>query len=88
MSQLTIRGFDDALRGRIEQIARERGSSLNRAALLLLRRGAGLDPEAPPPANVVGDSLDEFVGAWTRAEERRFLDAIDVLDRIDEALWR
>ena len=42
MKQLTIRGFDEDLDRAIRQLARRDGISLNRAALKLLRRGAGL----------------------------------------------
>ena len=44
MRQLTIRGLDEPLLQRLQQLARQEGLSLNKAALLLLKRGAGLDP--------------------------------------------
>ena len=87
MKQLTIRGFDDALEERLEALARERGISLNRAAILLMRRGAGLDADSPR-TDIVGDALDEFIGMWTPAEEREFLRSIEVLGQVDESLWR
>lgn len=87
MNQLTIRGFDDELRERLERLARERGISMNKAAVLLLRRGAGLGPDGRS-LNVVGDALDEFVGIWTPEEERAFLESIDVLEQVDESLWK
>jgi hypothetical protein len=87
MDQLTLRGFGRELRERIEQVAREEGVSLNKAALMLLRRGAGLDPVARPPDSV-GGSLDEFIGCWTEREEREFLASIEGLQAVDESLWR
>ena len=42
MKQLTVRGFDDELAEAIRQLARRDGTSLNQAALKLLRRGADL----------------------------------------------
>jgi hypothetical protein len=87
MKQLTIRGFDEELEERLERLARERGISLNKAALLLMRRGAGVGGEVAPE-RVVGDALDEFIGQWTEEEERRFLESIDVLEQVDESLWR
>ena len=87
MNQLTIRGFDEELRERLEKLAHERGISLNKAALLLLRRGAGLGSPGRSP-NVVGDALDEFVGSWTLEEEQRFLESIDLLEQVDESLWQ
>ena len=45
MNQLTVRGFDDELAERIRRLAKRDGTSLNQAALKLLRKGAGLaDP--------------------------------------------
>ena len=42
MNQLTVRGFDDELAERIRRLAKQDGTSLNQAALKLLRKGAGL----------------------------------------------
>ena len=39
MKQLTVSGFDDDLAEAIRQLARRDGTSLNQAALKLLRRG-------------------------------------------------
>lgn len=73
--QLSIRGFDKELVRRIRALARRDGISLNRAAILLMRRGAGL-VEAPDAAATVGDALDGFIGRWSAAHERAVLDSI------------
>lgn len=87
MDQLTVRGFDKQLERRLREVARARGVSLNQAALVLLREGAGLGgPEHR--ARVVGNALDHLIGAWSDEEEREFLDAIGRLEDIDPALWR
>lgn len=87
MKQLTVRGFDKELDRRLREVARSKGVSLNQAALLLLREGAGL--EAPRRrANVVGDSLDTIIGSWSNDEEEAFLKAVAVIDKIDPAFWR
>lgn len=87
MNQLTIRGFGDDLQHEIEALARERGISLNRAAVLLIRRGAGLDDDRPH-AKVIGDSLDDFIGSWTAEDEAEFLGGIEAMEQIDDKLWR
>lgn len=93
MKQLTLRGFDEELERRLERLARDRSISLNRAALLLMRRGAGLAPLADHSgdrsagARAIGSALDRFVGVWTEDEEREFLRSIDHLDRVDPELW-
>ena len=87
MKQLTVRGFDKDLERRLREVAKTRGVSLNQAALILLREGAGL--EAPRPrANVVGDSLDHLIGSWSESEEAALLRAISDLEEVDPAIWR
>lgn len=87
MKQLTVRGFDKDLVRRLRAVARAKGVSLNQAALILLREGAGLERRTRR-ANVVGDSLDHLIGSWSEAEEVEFLDAIRGLESIEAALWR
>lgn len=86
MEQLTIRGLDKELTRRLRGIARRARLSLNKAALMLMRRGAGLEP-VPRPATI-GCALDEFIGRWSREDERQFLSSIAVLEAVDESLWR
>jgi hypothetical protein len=87
VKQLTVRGFDKDLERRLRDVAKTRGVSLNQAALILLREGAGL--ESPRRrANVVGDSLDGLIGSWSTAEENEFLQAIEGFEEIDPSLWR
>ncbi len=88
LSQLTLRGFDPLLERRLREVARERDLSLNRAALLLMRRGAGLSgPSSALPAEV-GESLDRFIGLWAADEEAELLAAIKPFEEIDPELWR
>ena len=86
MDQLSIRGFDKELVRRIRALARQEGISLNRAAIQILRRGAGLvDPQS---AATIGDALDSFIGSWSAADERAVLDSIATVAQVDADLWR
>ncbi len=87
MEQLTLRGFGEDLSERLVRLAEERGISLNKAALLLMRRGAGLSGRAGG-ASTVGESLDDFIGSWALSDEKELLDSIDVLEQVDESLWK
>ena len=87
MNQLTVRGFDKALERRIREVAKSRGISLNQAAVLLLREGAGLTKSLERPAKV-GDALKKFTGRWSKDEEREFLKAISPLEKVDPSLWK
>lgn len=87
MDQLSLRGFDKQLERKLRQLARREGVSFNKAALLLMRRGAGL-LEAAGAHAVVGDALDEFVGSWSAADEKRLLESIAPCESVDETLWK
>ena len=87
MKQLTIRGFDSRLERCLRQLASERQISLNRAALLLLRRGAGL-AETSISSSAVGTALDSFIGVWSPEQETELLEAIEPFEQIDAELWR
>ncbi len=77
MTQLTIRGFSAEIEERIRSLARERGWSQNKAAIHLLKQGAGLGGEAERAG--IGNGLDAFIGTWKRKE------ADDFDRRIEEA---
>jgi len=87
MNQLTIRGFDEELDKRIRELARKEGISLNRAALRLMRRGAGLGKSARGQ-DVVGSTLDDLIGTWSDDQAREFMDAVDIFEQIDESMWK
>src|SRR5438874_1009352 len=88
MDQLSLRGFDKELARRIRELARREHVSLNKAALLLMRRGAGLLESGPSSSAAVGDALDRFIGRWSAAEEKRLLASIASCETVDEALWK
>ena len=87
MKQLTIRGLSLDLERRLRNVARRRGTSLNRAAVYLMSRGAGLRLLEDEP-DVVGDSLDAFIGSWTAEEEAEFSAAVDAFSHVDEGFWQ
>ncbi len=87
MEQLTVRGFDKALARRLKEVAKTQRISLNQAAVMLLRQGAGIDPISKPPQRI-GDSLNKLIGAWTDEEAAELLKSIRPLERIDSELWK
>ena len=87
MKQLTIRNLDQELERRLREVAQRRDTSLNKAAIFLMRRGAGLRGlDGGPPT--IGDALREFRGTWSEADERAVLNAVADLDRMDDEFWR
>ena len=85
MKQLTIRGLGDELARAIRRLANRDGTSLNRAAVKLLRRGAGLERGQGP--DTVGSSLDHLIGTWSDAEADEMERAVRQFKNIDEAMW-
>ena len=87
MKQLTVRGFDDELAEAIRQLARRDGTSLNQAALKLLRRGAGL-PDGQGDGRNIGSALDDLFGSWSQQEADEFDRALEVFETVCESTWR
>ena len=87
MKQLTVRGFDDELAEAIRQLARRDGTSLNQAALKLLRRGAGL-PDGQGDGRNIGSALDDLFGSWSQEEAEAFDASLEVFETVDESTWR
>ena len=86
MNQLTLRGFDDELSERLQQLARKEHLSLNKAALKLLRQATGIDDDEPRKKRV-GPALDEFIGCWTPTEAEEFEREVKLFEQIDPDLW-
>lgn len=85
-SQVTLRGLDPRLHRELRALARREGISLNRAALRLLEKGAGLGGRAV--ADCIGTSLDRWIGTWTQAEADALIDSIHSCEQLDAELWR
>lgn len=87
MTQLTIRNFPPELGREIRLLAKNRGWSLNKAAVFLLKRGAGLDEESETKG--IGNGLDSFIGTWEKAESDTFdKNVTDAFESVDEDLWK
>ena len=84
--QLTIR-YDEDLAREIEELARREGLSRNQAVLRLLRKGAGI-AEGKENRDVIGNSLDWFVGSWSEEQAREFDEAVADFETIDEEIWK
>ena len=85
MNQLTLRGFSTELEKALKETARRRGISLNKAAILLLRRGAGLMDSGED----LGPALSKYAGSWQEREARELELRVAELDQIkDEEFWK
>ena len=86
-THLTIRGLDAEIEAELKALARSRNLSINKAALALIRKGAGIAEPGLEPERI-GNALDRFVGTWSASDEKEVLDAVAGLDNLDEGLWR
>lgn len=80
MSQITLRGMEPELEDQVRRLAVRQGISLNKAALQLIRKGAGLS--APGSVRGIGDGLDDWVGNMTSDDACAIAEATAVLDRL------
>lgn len=76
MTQLTLRGFDPELERLLREMAERDHLSLNKAALKLMRRGAGLEG-MPGNSRSIGDRLKRFSGGMSPEEAQRIDRAIE-----------
>lgn len=76
VTQLTLRGFDPELEKRLRELAERDHLSLNKAALKLMRRGAGLEA-TPGNHRPIGDRLKRFSGRMSPEEARQIDQAIE-----------
>ena len=87
MGQLSLRGFDKHLEQHLRELAKREGISLNKAALILMKKGAGLSDETES-STAIGNALDHFIGSWSEEEERKVLEGIAMFETVDESLWK
>ena len=86
MKTVTVRQIPPALARVIEQRARRRRSSINKAVLGLLEEAAGLAGHKSAPAR--HHDLDALAGTWTREEAKEFDRALWAQRPVDPDLWR
>jgi len=87
IKHLTIRGLDRKTEAELQHLAHQRNLSINKAALALIRKGAGIREDGHGP-EVIAQALDSFIGSWTEADEQEFLNSVTDLNRVDESLWK
>ena len=85
--QISLRGISPELAEALTRLAKADGISLNKAALKLLGRGAGISKDSGAKTTI-GSDLDHLFGAWKPSEAEGFLDSIRSCEQIDEEFWK
>ena len=86
MKNISLRGLDDELAGRLQEDAKAEGKSVNQLVLETLRRRFGLDKTKR--FTQVYHDLDGLFGKWSQEEFERIQGGIDEGRRIDPELWQ
>ena len=82
-SHLSIRGLPLDVAHGLERERRQRGTSLNRTVIDLLRRALGLLPDHP-----YDNGLGRHAGTWSATDLRSFEEATRCFECVDPDLWR
>ena len=85
MPTLNLRGLDEETAARLKEAARQRGVSVSRHALEILRRGVGLAPRSRTDRH---HDLDPLAGTWTSADAEGFERSLSAFEQVDGDLWR
>jgi plasmid stability protein len=78
---LTVRNLPEDVSTALEQEKRRRGTTLNQTVIDLLRQSLGV-------SGTRSNGLARLAGTWTEAEHRRFLESIQIFEKIDPDWWR
>ena len=84
MKQIVLSEFDDELTASIRRVAEREQISMEEAALKLLRKGAGLGVGRKPDGKI-GNSLDHFIGSWSKEEAAELQAALQENHVVDES---
>lgn len=84
MKSISVHGVSKETVDLLRQRAKNEGRSVNNVMKELIDQSLGLGSGKADNRT----AFVEFCGVWTEEEAKAFLDAIDDLERIDEADWR
>jgi len=85
MGQITLRNIDPRVEEEIRREARKTGRSLNRVIVDMIYECTGFAKESKRPR---GHSLRKLAGGWSDADAAKFMESIDICERIDEDMWK
>jgi len=83
MGHITLRQIPPSIEKHLRDLARRRGSSLNKTIISLLARAPGMDERQPKARD-----LSDLAGTWTEEEARAFDEAVASFEQIDDSMRR
>jgi len=87
LKQMTIRGIPDVVEREIRKMARQKGLSLNKAALAVLEKAGGANRRGTGKSRLYHD-LDHLCGVWDKRQADEMERHVALHREIDEALWK
>ncbi len=75
MKNMTVRGIDPALAGKLKEAAEQQSKSVDQLVVETLRERFGVTPQKG--FSVVHHDMDHLFGKWTEEEFQRIQGAID-----------
>jgi hypothetical protein len=87
MSQVTLRGIPEDIEHIVKKEAKASGTSLNKAFISLLRRGAERQPKPKSGKKTQGGEFNAFLGLWSEDEAASFDASLKAQRKIDKELW-
>ncbi len=88
MKQITLRGIPEEIAKKARKEAGNKGLSLNKAFLSLLKASSAPGPKSKMRSKPLNHDLDHLSGKWTHEEAETFSRSLTVQRRIEEALWK
>jgi len=86
VKQLTIRGVGEELHRALRDRADQRGMSINRYVLSVLRQSVGL-ANGGNSWDIEFDDLDVLAGTWSQQDYNEFARQLQLQRSIDRELW-
>jgi hypothetical protein len=80
MSQITLRGLEPELEAAVRRLALQEGISMNKAALKLIRKGAGLSPNKDRRG--INQGLADWIGSMSTEDADAIAEAVTEIDRL------
>lgn len=83
MKQLTLRQIPPIIEEKLRKLAQERGQSINKTVIYLLKKALGLEKAGRKYRDV-----SELSGNWSKEEAEAFMKNTEVFEQIDEEVWK
>ena len=84
MKSISIHGLDKETAKLLKKRAEFAGKSVNKTVKEILEKALGVSPARKDRR----DEFIEFLGVWTKEEEKQFHKAIEDMEKVDPGDWK